>query len=121
MEWWDEVRLALNAFIDHHGMLAGFLLILVEEAGVPVPIPGDFLMLALGVHARQGHVPLWQALLVMEVATLAGASLLYLLAARAGRGLVYRYGRYIHMTPERLDRAEAFLRRRGTLRRLCPA
>ena len=61
-----------------------FVLILIEEAGVPVPIPGDFLMLLLGVHARQGRVPLWQALLVMELATLIGATVLYLAASRGG-------------------------------------
>ncbi len=115
MDWWGEVRLALQSFLDQHGVLAGFVLILVEEAGVPVPIPGDFLMLLLGVHARQGQVPLWQALLVMELATLLGATALYLVAARVGHGLVYRYGRYMHLTPERLDRAERWLRRRGAL------
>jgi len=115
MGWWDEVRVVLQAFLDQHGVLAGFVMILIEEAGVPVPVPGDFLMLALGVHAHEGRVPLWQALLVMEVATLLGASFLYLLAARAGRGLVYRYGRYMHLTPERLDRAERWLLRRGSM------
>src|SRR6266851_6788958 len=77
MDWWGEVRLALQGFLDQHGVLAGFVLVLIEEAGVPVPVPGDFLMLALGVHARQGNVQLWQALLVLETATLLGASLLY--------------------------------------------
>ena len=38
-------------------------------------------MLALGVHARQGLVPLWQALVVLEVATLVGASALYFASA----------------------------------------
>ena len=33
-------------------VLAGFIMILVEEAGVPVPVPGDFLMLALGCMPR---------------------------------------------------------------------
>jgi hypothetical protein len=50
MGWWDEVRVALQGFLDQHGVLAGFVMILIEEAGVPVPVPGDFLMLALGVH-----------------------------------------------------------------------
>jgi membrane protein DedA with SNARE-associated domain len=113
MEWWNEARLAFEIFMDHHGLLAGFALVLVEEAGVPVPIPGDVLMLALGVHARQGMVPLWQALLILEVATVLGASALYVASARAGRGLVYQYGRYIHLTPKRLDRAESWLRSHG--------
>ncbi|MGI9149597.1 MAG: DedA family protein [Chloroflexota bacterium] len=115
MDWWGEVRLALQGFLDQHGLLAGFVLILIEEAGIPVPIPGDFLMLLLGVHARQGQVALWQALLVMELATLIGAVALYLVAHRAGHDLVYHYGRYIHLTAERLDRAERWLRQHGML------
>jgi membrane protein DedA with SNARE-associated domain len=115
VDWWDEVRLAIQTFLDHHGVLAGFLLILVEETGVPVPVPGDFLMLALGAHARQGSVSLWQALLAMEVATLVGGCVLYHVSARAGRTLVYRYGRYMHLTEQRLNRAEQFLQRRGAI------
>src|SRR6185436_12943176 len=115
MAWWDEVRIALQGFLDHHGALAAFVLILIEESGVPVPVPGDFLMLAVGVHARENRPPLWQALLIMEAATLIGASVLYFVSARAGRTLVYRYGRYMHLTEERLDHAERWLRRRGAL------
>jgi membrane protein DedA with SNARE-associated domain len=113
MEWWDAVRLSLSSFLDQHGVLAGFVVILIEETGVPVPVPGDFLMLGMGVHAREGRVQLWQALLVMEIATLIGASILYVVAARAGRDLVYRYGRYIHLTPARLDQAERWLTQHG--------
>src|SRR3981081_1632444 len=115
MEWWDTIRLSLQGFITEHGVLAGFVLILIEEAGVPVPVPGDFLMLGLGVHARQGRVPLWQALLVMELATLLGASIFAVGGSRAGRDLVYRYGLYIHLPPARLDQAERWLRRRGAV------
>jgi membrane protein DedA with SNARE-associated domain len=115
MQWWDAVRLSLASFLDQHGVLAGFVVILIEETGVPVPIPGDFLMLGLGVHARQGGVSLWQALIVMEIATLIGASILYVVSSRAGRDLVYRYGRYIHLTPARLDQAERFVGRHGAV------
>ncbi|TME88853.1 MAG: DedA family protein, partial [Chloroflexi bacterium] len=113
MQWWEVVRLSLSSFLEQHGVLASFIVILIEETGVPVPVPGDFLMLGVGVHARQGTVELWQALLVMELATLLGASILYVVAARAGRDLVYRYGRYIHLTPARLDQAERWLTHHG--------
>src|SRR3981081_4396860 len=79
MEWWDVIRLSVADFVAQHGVMAGFVLILIEEAGLPVPVAGDFLMLGLGVHAREGRVPLWQALAVMEMATLIGASVLYVL------------------------------------------
>src|ERR671933_1393527 len=114
MDWWDEVRLAMAAFLDQHGLVAAFVFLLIEEAGVPVPVPGDFLMLILGVRARQGDVSLWQAIGVMEAATLMGATFLYAAARLAGRGLVYRYGRFVRLSPERLDRAEQWLKQHGT-------
>ena len=113
MGWWDAVRLALASFVDQHGVLTGFIVILVEETGVPVPVPGDFLMMGVGIHARQGRIELWQALIMMELATLIGASILYIVSARTGRDLVYRYGRYIHLTPARLDTAERWLLHHG--------
>jgi membrane-associated protein len=113
MDWWNEIGLAMASFLDRHGLLAGFVFLLIEEAGVPVPVPGDFLMLYLGVRAGQGRVPLWQAILVMELATIIGATFLYFVARIAGRGLVYRYGRFIRLTPERLDGAEKWLARHG--------
>jgi len=113
MQWWDAVRLSLSSFLEQHGVLAGFMVILIEETGVPVPVPGDFLMMGVGIHARQGRVELWQALLIMELATLIGATILYVVSARAGRDLVYRYGRYIHLTPARLDQAERWLTHHG--------
>ncbi|HEV7666762.1 MAG TPA: DedA family protein, partial [Chloroflexota bacterium] len=84
------------------------------EAGVPVPVPGDVLMLILGVHARQGRVELWQAIAVTEAGTIIGSTFLYVAARMAGRGLVYRYGRYIRLTPERLDTAEQWLKKHGS-------
>jgi hypothetical protein len=40
---------------------------------------------------------------------------LYILSARAGRTLVFRYGKYMHLTQERLDRAERWLAHHGML------
>lgn len=114
MDWWTEVRLALSTFLDMHGLLAGFVLLLIEEAGLPIPVPGDVVMLLLGMQARQGKIDLLRAILVMEAATMLGASALYTIAAWAGRGLAYRYGRFMRLEPDRLDRAERWLQAHGT-------
>src|SRR5262245_37479930 len=113
MDWWNEIALAMGSFLDRHGLLAAFLFLLLEEAGVPVPVPGDFLMLYLGVRAGEGRIQLWQAIAVMEMATIIGATFLYAVTRLAGRSLVYRYGRYIRLTPERLDTAEQWLSTHG--------
>ena len=114
VDWWTEVGLATSSFLDRHGLLAAFVFLLIEEAGVPVPVPGDVLMLVLGVHASQGITSLWQAIAVTWAGTMIGSSFLYFGSRMAGRSLVYRYGRFIRLTPERLDRAEQWLKQHGS-------
>src|SRR5579864_1221635 len=121
VDWWTEVGLATSSFLDRHGLLAAFVFLLIEEAGVPVPVPGDVLMLILGVHARRDSTvfPLFNADFVNAVmatwlGTMIGSSFLYFVSRRAGRGLVYRYGRFIRLTPERLDAAEQWLKKHGS-------
>lgn len=113
MDWWSQVRLAMDTFLDQHGLFAAFVFLLVEEAGAPLPVPGDFVMLLLGIQARQGLLPLWQAILAMEAATVLGSTFLYVVSRWAGRGFVYRYGRFIRLSPERLDKVEGWVRRGG--------
>jgi membrane protein DedA with SNARE-associated domain len=115
MNWWDLVAQAGNTFLAEHGVLASFLYLAVEEAGVPIPVPGDFLMITLGIRARTAGVVLWQVIAAMEAGTVLGSSLLYLLARRGGREVVERYGRYIGITSSQLNRAEAQLKRHGAL------
>jgi membrane protein DedA with SNARE-associated domain len=114
VDWWTEVGRATSFFLDRYGLLAAFVFLLIEEGGVPVPVPGDVLMLILGVQAREGTVPLWQAIGATWLGTMIGSTFLYVAARTAGRDLVYRYGRFIRLTPERLDRAERWLKQHGT-------
>jgi membrane protein DedA with SNARE-associated domain len=110
MDWWTSLGQAVSTFLARYGLLAAFVLIAVEEAGVPSPAPADLLVLLLGVQARAGGAPLWQVVAVAEGATILGASVLYHLARRAGRDVVYRYGRHVGLGPERLGSVEARLR-----------
>src|SRR5579872_111748 len=92
-----------------------FVYLALEEGGLPIPVPGDFLMLAFGVRAREGSIVLWQVIAAMEVGTIVGSSLLYVLARRHGRGLVERIGPFVGIGQAQLDRAERQLRRRGAV------
>ena len=113
MDWLLRLLPDLTAFLAQHGILSAFAVLLLEEAGVPLPVPGDILMLVVGVRVHQAHLVLWQALAAMEAATVIGASTLYGISARVGRPLAYRYGRFLRLRPERLARAEERIRSRG--------
>jgi membrane protein DedA with SNARE-associated domain len=113
VSWWTTLGSAVERFFEQYGLLAAFVLIAVEEAGVPSPLPADLLVLLTAIQARQGRLPLWQLVVVAEAATILGASVLYFLARWAGRDFVYRYGRFVHATPARLDSVEERLEKAG--------
>lgn len=115
MNWWDFIREAVDTFLVQHGVLAAFAYLALEEGGLPIPVPGDFLMLAFGVRAREGSIVLWQVIAAMEAGTVLGSSLLYLLARRNGRGVVERFGPFIGVGPGQLDRTERQLQRHGAI------
>ena len=96
-----------------HPLLVIATIIFIEEFGVPSPVPSDLMMLLAGVEVAQHRQHLWVVLLVMELATIAGASGLFGLSRRVGRPFVVRYGHFIHLTPERLARVEMTIKRHG--------
>ena len=115
MNWWDFIRQAGDTFLVQHGVVAAFVYLALEEGGLPIPVPGDFLMLAFGVRAREGSIILWQVIAAMQAGTIVGSSLLYVLARRNGRGLVGRFGPFVGIGTAQLDRAERQLQRYGAV------
>ena len=98
--------------IARHSFLAICGTVLVEELGIPMPIPSDLLIISAGATALPWmRFVLWFILLSLSSAT--GASGLYALVRRGGRPLVERAGRYVHLGPETLARGEALLARSG--------
>jgi membrane protein DedA with SNARE-associated domain len=101
---------AVYAYLASHTLTPIAVVLFIEEAGIPSPIPGDGLMLMGGVRAAEGHVSLLTVLLVEEVATVIGALLLFSVSRRLGRPVVVKFGRYVGLTDDRLTRAEARFR-----------
>jgi membrane-associated protein len=101
--------------LNDHAEWALFLVLLLEESGIPLPLPGDLVMMLAGVRVAQGRTHPVLAILLMESATLLGSSALYWLARRGGRPVLYRYGKFLHLELDKLERAEDFLRRHGQL------
>jgi membrane protein DedA with SNARE-associated domain len=91
-------------------------LVFVEEAGVPLPfLPGDLILLAAGYLAAVHSTHLLLFLPLGWGSAVAGALVCYLASRQLGRPVVLRLGRHVHLTPERLQRAEAWLARRGAM------
>ena len=81
--------------------------ILIEEAGIPIPIPGDTLVTLAGTQTPHtiGHT-----LAVVGVSSLAvflGSSVLFAVVHRGGRPLLTKYGKYVLLNERRLAQMEA--------------
>lgn len=112
---WEDMRL-LELF-EHYAYESLILVIFVEELGVPLPLPGDALMLMLGITSLEGKANFWIVLLLACIFTWAGASILFFVAQHFGRPLLHRYQsylRYIHVTPEDVDAMEHYMAHYGS-------
>jgi membrane-associated protein len=91
-------------------------LIFVEEAGVPLPfLPGDLILLAAGYLAAVHSTHLLLFLGLGWGSAVAGAVVCYAVSRQLGRRAVLRWGKHIHLTATRLEKAETWLARRGAL------
>jgi len=99
--------------LHHHDPFTLFALLAVEESGVPIPVPGDIVMMYAGYRVHLGHMFWYEALLAGVLATLVGSCILYTIGKRGGRPLMTRFGRYLHLTSARQSRIEGWLDRYG--------
>jgi membrane protein DedA with SNARE-associated domain len=88
-------------------------LLLFKEAGVPVPVPGDLIVLTAGIAAASGELDPVIGLPVIVGATIIGGVIQFGLVRGPGRAAVLAVLRRVGVSRERIDRAGEGLRRRG--------
>jgi len=98
--------------LEPTALLAIVGLILIKEAGVPIPVPGDLVVIGAGVAAGRGDLDAAVALVAIVVASLAGGIVQYGLLRSVARPallrVLARFG-----SAERVDRQTERLRRGG--------
>ncbi len=102
---------SLEPLLNNYGYLAVAGLVFVEDFGVPVP--GETILIAAAVYAGAGRLNIAVVFALALLAAVLGDNLGYLIGRRLGRAVVLRYGRYVLLTPQRLDKAEGFFTRHG--------
>jgi membrane protein DedA with SNARE-associated domain len=117
----------VTGIVAHHGVYAVFLLMAVDAV---FPAASELVMLyagalAAGVFSSAHHVSLFGAkigfgfgayvvlALAGTLGYLVGALIGWAIGAYGGRPLLERRGRWLHLGPERLERAEAWFERWG--------
>jgi membrane protein DedA with SNARE-associated domain len=99
------------SLIEHYGYLAVFFGVMLESMGVP--LPGETVLIASGLLAQRGHIDVGDVIVFGILGAVVGDQIGYWVGREGGRPFVLRWGRYVRITPERLERAERFFARHG--------
>ena len=102
---------SLEPTLNNYGYLAVAGLVLLEDFGVPVP--GETVLILAAVYAGAGRLSIWLVILLGFLGAVTGDNIGFAIGHFGGRRLVERFGRYIFLTPERIDKATAFFERHG--------
>jgi membrane protein DedA with SNARE-associated domain len=101
----------LSGLVDRYGYAGIAATVFVEGFGLPAP--GETAVVAGAAYAARGHLNVVVVAVAAVLAAAAGDNVGYLIGRVGGRRLLLRYGRYVRLTPERLDRLDAFMTRHG--------
>jgi membrane protein DedA with SNARE-associated domain len=91
-----------------------FILFFMLSLGIlAMPIPEETLMVLAGVLMNQGKLGILSTVLFCYAGTFCGISTSYLLGMTAGSFFLTRYGKWIGMSPERLQKARVWFEHLG--------
>lgn len=98
-------------WITQYGYLAIFFLLVFGIIGLP--IPDETLLTFTGYLVYRGNLSLPLAFATAVAGSASGITISYALGRSFGLAVLHRYGKYLHLTPERLARAHAWFERIG--------
>jgi membrane protein DedA with SNARE-associated domain len=104
---------ALSSPLQHYGLWAIGLLIMLEDFGIPVP--GETILIGGAIYAGAGRLNIVAVGVVGFIAAIIGDNIGFAIGHFGGRALALRWGKYVFLTEERLNRAEDFFDRRGAI------
>ena len=106
----EIVNFILN-LVEQWGYAGIFVMMFLESTFFP--FPSEVAMIPAGYLAFQGKMDIWLAILAGLGGSLAGALFNYFLALTLGRKLLIKYGKYVFIKEETIDKLETFFKTHG--------
>jgi membrane protein DedA with SNARE-associated domain len=104
---------AITRAIGNHGFPAVLGLMTLESACIPVP--SEVIQLFAGYLVSLHRMSLFAAVSAGVLGNLIGSWIAWSVGYYGGRPFIERWGRYIHVTPARLERSERWFDQHGEL------
>ena len=108
-----DIAQIIVEYIGHMGYWGIFLLMFLESTFFP--FPSEIIMIPAGYLAFKGEMNVYLVVIIGILGSVSGALFNYYLAMHFGRRFILKYGKYVFIKEETLDKLEAFFRKHGEL------
>ena len=95
--WWRPLTHAVREFVRHHQSSGLFLVIFLEELGVPLPAPGDAAIMYGGYLTTTGAIPYPLAYVAVVSGALLGSACNLTISRKYGRPFISPWARTLMM------------------------
>ena len=106
-----EIAQTIVEYIGHMGYLGIFLLMFLESTFFP--FPSEIIMIPAGYLAFKGEMNVYLVVLIGILGSVLGALFNYYLALYFGRKFILKYGKYVFIKEETLNKLEDFFTKHG--------
>lgn len=103
---------ALLSFVNEYGYAAVFILVFLQEIGVPNPVPNELVLLFAGALTVTGSLSFWLTLLTAVAADVIGTTILFTVFYFFEHYIMEKISRWKGVN-EKLDKIKESILRRG--------
>lgn len=87
-----------------------FVILLIEEAGIPLPIPGDIFIASVAALPNSNY---YFTVATVVASTLIGSTILFSISKKVGYPLLTKYGHYIKVNKTKVQKIEKWFAKYG--------
>lgn len=98
--------------VGNLGYIGIFIMMFIESSFI-IPFPSEVVMIPAGYLVHKGEMNMFLVVLSGVLGSLTGALFNYYLAMKLGRKLLLKYGQYIFIKEETLEKIEKFFKQHG--------
>jgi len=101
----------ITGLFAHYGYIVLFGALMIELMGIPAP--GETLMTYCGYLVFQGRLNWGISIIVAALGVISGITVSYLIGRTLGASFFQKYGSYIHLGPDKLEKTSQWFDRYG--------
>lgn len=106
-----QVSALIVSFISNTGYFGIFVLMVLESALIPVP--SEIIMPFSGFLVWDEKLSWWPVILWGTIGNLVGSIFAYFIGRYGGRAMILKYGKYVLVSSEEIERAEKWFKKYG--------